>query len=139
TITVEAPNPKLELDCSPLYVNTEARPWTHGAEHPRRAGVSSFGFGGSNFHVTLEEYRPQPAPTGHATQQDAATGQDVAAGRQVGGGRPALRLRTQPTELVLLSADDPAALLDRLTGLAPQDGPLPGIAYRRQRALRSDH
>ena len=25
-------------------------------EHPRRAGVSSFGFGGTNFHVVLEEY-----------------------------------------------------------------------------------
>ncbi|MFZ9889762.1 MAG: acyltransferase domain-containing protein, partial [Myxococcota bacterium] len=25
-------------------------------DHPRRAGVSSFGFGGSNFHITLEEY-----------------------------------------------------------------------------------
>jgi hypothetical protein len=27
-----------------------------GADHPRRAGVSSFGFGGSNFHVVVEEY-----------------------------------------------------------------------------------
>ena len=31
----------------------------HGAaRQPRRAAVSSFGFGGSNFHIALEEYVP---------------------------------------------------------------------------------
>src|SRR5207253_3512527 len=53
---VEAPNPKANLDGGPLYLNTEARPWVHGAEHPRTAGVSAFGFGGTNFHTVLEEY-----------------------------------------------------------------------------------
>ncbi len=55
TIGVEKPNPALAE--SPFYVNTEARPWVQGTEeHPRRAGVSAFGFGGTNFHVVLEEY-----------------------------------------------------------------------------------
>jgi acyl transferase domain-containing protein/NAD(P)H-dependent flavin oxidoreductase YrpB (nitropropane dioxygenase family)/NAD(P)-dependent dehydrogenase (short-subunit alcohol dehydrogenase family) len=53
---VEAPNPKANLDGGPLYLNTEPRPWIHGAEHPRTAGVSAFGFGGTNFHAVLEEY-----------------------------------------------------------------------------------
>lgn len=57
TINVTQPNPKLDLEHSPFYVNTEARPWirAEGAP-PRRAGVSAFGFGGTNFHVVLEEY-----------------------------------------------------------------------------------
>ncbi len=57
TLNVERPNPKLELERSPFYVNTETRPWIRpqGAP-PRRAGVSAFGFGGTNFHVVLEEY-----------------------------------------------------------------------------------
>ncbi len=53
---VEMPNPKANLDGGPLYLNTETRPWVHGADHPRTAGVSAFGFGGTNFHTVLEEY-----------------------------------------------------------------------------------
>jgi polyketide-type polyunsaturated fatty acid synthase PfaA len=57
TINVEAPNPKLALDDSPFYLNTKARPWIRSSEQgPLRAGVSSFGFGGTNFHVLLEEH-----------------------------------------------------------------------------------
>lgn len=56
TIKVDAPNPALRIDHSPFYLNTESRPWIRGSDHPRRASVSAFGFGGSNFHVTLEEY-----------------------------------------------------------------------------------
>ncbi|MBY0514986.1 MAG: nitronate monooxygenase [Gemmataceae bacterium] len=52
----EVPNPKANLDGGPLYLNTEARPWVHGADFPRIAGVSAFGFGGTNFHTVLEEY-----------------------------------------------------------------------------------
>ncbi|NWH09672.1 MAG: SDR family NAD(P)-dependent oxidoreductase [Alphaproteobacteria bacterium] len=56
TIKVEKPNQQLGIEKSPFYINTDARPWVRAPHHPRRAGVSSFGFGGSNFHVTLEEY-----------------------------------------------------------------------------------
>ncbi len=56
TIHINTPNPKLEIDKSPFYLNTEVRPWIKPATHPRRAGVSSFGFGGTNFHVALEEH-----------------------------------------------------------------------------------
>ncbi len=56
TIHVNLPNPKLEIERSPFYLNTEIRPWIKPAGHARRAGVSSFGFGGTNFHVVLEEH-----------------------------------------------------------------------------------
>ncbi len=54
---VEEPNPKVGFDKTPLYLNKEARPWVHRDDEPRHAGVSAFGFGGTNFHVVLEEYR----------------------------------------------------------------------------------
>ncbi|MEZ4375436.1 MAG: beta-ketoacyl synthase N-terminal-like domain-containing protein [Polyangiaceae bacterium] len=84
TAKVEAPNPALELEASPFNLTTRARPWVTSPGHPRRASVSSFGFGGSNFHVSLEE---------HASSA-----------------RTAPRLRTLPTELYAFSAESPSAL-----------------------------
>jgi acyl carrier protein len=60
TINVKEPNPKLDLDASALYLNTEVRPWIKDQQgFPRRAGVSAFGFGGTNFHMALEEYQSE--------------------------------------------------------------------------------
>ena len=58
TLKVTAPDPKLEIEKSPFYLNTDTRPWFSKNGSPRRAGVSAFGFGGSNFHTVLEEYQP---------------------------------------------------------------------------------
>ncbi|MEM1393948.1 MAG: beta-ketoacyl synthase N-terminal-like domain-containing protein [Cyanobacteria bacterium P01_H01_bin.150] len=50
----EQPNPQIDFENSPFYVNTQLSQWeTNGT--PRRAGVSSFGIGGTNAHVILEE------------------------------------------------------------------------------------
>ena len=59
TINIEKPNPKMGMEDSAFYLNTLARPWVSNPEHPRRAGLSSFGFGGSNFHLVLEEHQPK--------------------------------------------------------------------------------
>lgn len=56
TINCDEPNPKLELEKTPFYINTQTRPWIHGKPEPRRAGVNAFGFGGINAHAILEEY-----------------------------------------------------------------------------------
>ncbi|TVU59598.1 acyltransferase domain-containing protein [Vibrio atlanticus] len=62
TINVSAPNPKLDIENSPFYLNTQTRPWMKRVDGtPRRAGISSFGFGGTNFHVVMEEYTPEHA------------------------------------------------------------------------------
>ena len=65
---VEQPNPLLREADSPLALHQQPRPWLARQAHPRRAGVSSFGFGGTNFHVAMEEYQREyrtaarPAP-----------------------------------------------------------------------------
>ncbi|MCU0286481.1 MAG: condensation domain-containing protein [Acidobacteria bacterium] len=53
----KTPNPKLDLENSPFYVNTGLKKWQND-RHPLRAGVSSFGIGGTNAHVVLEEAPP---------------------------------------------------------------------------------
>ncbi|WP_416671492.1 type I polyketide synthase [Egbenema bharatensis] len=74
------PNPQIDFEQSPFYVNTHLRHWESNGT-PRRAGVSSFGIGGTNAHVVLEE-----APT-------------------IAPGSPA-----RPWQLLLLSAKTPTAL-----------------------------
>ncbi|MEC4814262.1 MAG: beta-ketoacyl synthase N-terminal-like domain-containing protein, partial [Scytonema sp. PMC 1069.18] len=60
TINITQPNPKLNIQNSPFYLNTETRPWIRAeSEPPRRAGVSSFGFGGTNYHIVLEEFQAE--------------------------------------------------------------------------------
>jgi len=55
TLHCDEPHPALEQ--TPFYINSETRPWIHGAQDaPRRAGISAFGFGGINAHIVLEEY-----------------------------------------------------------------------------------
>ena len=58
TLKAETPDPDLDIENSHFYLNSSTRPWFSGNGHPRRAGVSAFGFGGSNFHLVLEEYLP---------------------------------------------------------------------------------
>jgi polyketide-type polyunsaturated fatty acid synthase PfaA len=90
TIKIEEPADVIrESKC--FYINTEARPWITPDGRPRRASVSSFGFGGSNFHVTLEEYTGRTA---------------------------SIPPRVHPAELFLFGGDKPDDLLKALEAVA---------------------
>ncbi len=83
--------PALEIEKTPFYINTQARPWIHGDRStPRRAGVNSFGFGGINAHAVLEEYPNQPVQSTKLLHQ------------------------RWPTELLLFSGEHRAALLNSI-------------------------
>jgi acyl transferase domain-containing protein len=57
TLNFEKPNPKLDLENSPFYVNDKLTEWK--AENaPRLAALNSFGVGGTNAHAILEEAPP---------------------------------------------------------------------------------
>ena len=60
TVHFETPNPAIDFESSPFYVNTRLRDWPAGAG-PRRGGVSAFGVGGTNAHVVVEEAPEPPA------------------------------------------------------------------------------
>lgn len=62
----ESPNPQIDFENSPFFVNTELREWKRDEDGPpRRAGVSSFGLGGTNAHIVLEE-APELPETGES-------------------------------------------------------------------------
>ncbi|HEX5820236.1 MAG TPA: SDR family NAD(P)-dependent oxidoreductase, partial [Solirubrobacterales bacterium] len=68
SINFERPNPNVDWTASPFAVNTELRDWDIAAGRSRVAGVSAFGFGGTNFHLVMEEYAPdRHATNGHGS------------------------------------------------------------------------
>ncbi len=84
----EIPNPVIDFEHSPVYVNTKLSPWQND-RYPRRAGVSSFGIGGTNAHLVLEEWP--------------------------GSASSISRTRGRPCHLILVSANS-APALERATG-----------------------
>ena len=92
TIKIDQPNPSLEIEKSPFYLSTQSKPWVPDKGVPRRASVSSFGFGGTNFHVAVEEY--------------------------TGTGKRAWRYRSWDSELIVLGAESAAELCDQAARLS---------------------
>lgn len=64
----QSPNPKIDFENSPFYVNQELREWPITGS-PLRVGVSSFGIGGTNAHVILEEAPEQESSSRGRTWQ----------------------------------------------------------------------
>ncbi|GAA1747969.1 hypothetical protein GCM10009810_05700 [Nostocoides vanveenii] len=52
------PNENVDWGATPFAVNTGLRAWPESPYGARRGAVSAFGFGGTNFHVVLEEHVP---------------------------------------------------------------------------------
>ncbi|MFE5563952.1 SDR family NAD(P)-dependent oxidoreductase [Amycolatopsis japonica] len=113
TLKVDRPNPKLKIDDSPFYLSTRSRPWINDGTHPRRAGVSSFGFGGTNFHIAVEEHVPSKAA------------------------KQTSRMRASRTELVLLAGPTPQAVCAAAERIAAKPGSLSTVARDSQREF--DH
>ena len=68
TLHFEAPNPLLQLETSPFYINPSAVSWPE-ALSPRIAGVSSLGVGGTNAHVIVQQApERQPSSASRAWQ-----------------------------------------------------------------------
>jgi len=64
SLNYEKPNPQIEFESTPFYVQSELADWPAG-EVPRRAGVSAFAVGGVNAHLIVEE-APEAEPPGPA-------------------------------------------------------------------------
>ncbi|MEM7144034.1 MAG: amino acid adenylation domain-containing protein [Verrucomicrobiota bacterium] len=54
-VNYRSPNPKIDFENSPFYVNDKLSDWAPANDTPRRAGISAFGVGGTNAHIVVEE------------------------------------------------------------------------------------
>ncbi|MCK6553793.1 SDR family oxidoreductase [Candidatus Binatia bacterium] len=74
------PNPNIDFSHSPFAVNTTLRPWEIERGGVRRAGVSAFGFGGTNFHIVLEEHVPGALTAGEGKRTSVSVPSGYVAG-----------------------------------------------------------
>ena len=117
SINFHAPNPKIDYSKTPFFVNTSARPWERPANAPRRAGVSSFGFGGTNFHVVVEEHIPGSLTSRKASTQVPTGFSSGSAGSH--GGAGATTVDAKPLgDLLALGGDTPTAVRSQLADAA---------------------
>ena len=121
------PNPNVDWDTSPFVVNSALRDWPAPPSGVRRAGVSAFGFGGTNFHVVMEEHVPGRHKPPARVFAGASVGQPASV-RPVGAPTVAADPTKPPPRgaLVLGGRDDAdllaqveAALADARTGRVP--------------------
>ncbi|MCK9897355.1 type I polyketide synthase, partial [Frankia sp. AgB32] len=147
TIGIDSPNKAIEG--GPLYLNTTARPWIRDPDRPqRRAGVSAMGFGGTNFHVVLQEHGPAPAVALHRrarilcwhAEDTAALAQAVRSGPAATTDGP---IPADAPRLALITTDEDrvAELCEVAAGLLEarpdaDDWSAPAGIYFRSRALR---
>ncbi|HYU32318.1 MAG TPA: SDR family NAD(P)-dependent oxidoreductase [Thermoanaerobaculia bacterium] len=120
-------NPNIDFAHLPFRVNTELRNWDVPAGTVRRAGVSAFGFGGTNFHVVLEEHVP-----GSLSGNGRKT---IAVSRTNGKGPAAVRAaaepRVPPRGIFLAGASRPEEVAEKVraardaarAGRAPEPAP----------------
>ena len=54
----EHPSPDIDFAHSPLYVNTELKPWEIPADASGGPASAPSDFGGTNFHAVMEEHIP---------------------------------------------------------------------------------
>ncbi len=71
SINFSQPNPLIDFEHSPFYVNTRLREWESDGR-PRRAGVTSLGIGGTNAHAILEE-APRATASGPSRPRQVLT------------------------------------------------------------------
>ncbi len=68
SINYERPNPEIDFESSPFFVNSQLREW-RSESGPLRAGITALGAGGTNVHLILEEAPPEkPLPASSKPQ-----------------------------------------------------------------------
>jgi malonyl CoA-acyl carrier protein transacylase len=126
TLNAHPSNPGVDFPATPFVLNHELREWKPRDGAPRRCGVSAYGFGGTNFHVVLEEHVQGALTKGQRPAQVAVPAgvTDVAAVSVGSRGKVPLR------GLLVLGAPSVDGLRKRVEGMLGRvkQGHLPSLA-----------
>jgi acyl transferase domain-containing protein/acyl carrier protein/NAD(P)-dependent dehydrogenase (short-subunit alcohol dehydrogenase family) len=130
SVNFQQPNPEVDLSRSPFYVNTQLRPWDAKDGALRHAGVSAFGFGGTNFHVVLEEFA-----SGRFADESKLTMSIPVAEYSPGK----IEAKTPLRGALVLGAESEAAVVGRLRAVlrAAEAGAAPAVAVPAESDLRA--
>ncbi len=138
SVNFETPNPNVDWAACPFRVITKAEAWPDGKI--RRANVSAFGFGGTNFHVAMEEmndtllHKPAAAPVAAATPISTVTKeQPMSYTLHV----PGEKIQSDVLTFSAATKEELYAVLDK-AALAVQLDPtyLPSISYKNHVAAK---
>jgi acyl transferase domain-containing protein/NAD(P)-dependent dehydrogenase (short-subunit alcohol dehydrogenase family)/acyl carrier protein len=132
SLNFHQPNSNFDFSNSPFYVNTELKPWEVPQSGVRRAAVSAFGFGGTNFHMVMEEYIPGRIAGERKISFSAA---DIATHSKT----PTANLKSPLRGALVLGADSEAGIVNRLQAMQRQAeaGKAPDPAPPRESDLRA--
>ena len=115
TLNANPANPNIDFNQTPFALLHEAQNWETSNGTPRRCGVSAYGFGGTNFHLVLEEHVP-----GMLTRDR----KQFAVSEKVNGrptppppAPPPMSKPTPPRGIVALGADDKTGLSQQLDAM----------------------
>ena len=70
TINFSTPNPAMQLESSPFFINDRLTEWIVPDATPRRAGITCLGIGGTNCHMVLEEWPKQSVEAAETVSLD---------------------------------------------------------------------
>ncbi|MBI4386245.1 MAG: hypothetical protein HY551_02585 [Elusimicrobia bacterium] len=134
SINFRTPNPGIPWSEAPFFVVTEPRPW-ESSGGPRRANISSFGFGGTNFHVALEEATPESTARWEKAAAAARARTDSTGGSIPSGAMAQHAPRANPSQQI------PASILNQTAGIGAEafliHGPTPDSIFDQLAALKS--
>ncbi len=123
TLNAHPANRNIPFENTPFHLNSDAAPWEARAGTPRRAGVSAYGFGGTNFHLVVEEYVPggivrEPRVHAAAFPQNGRPVEPASPANPVRAGSQKMPLRG----ILALAGQTPEELAGAIAGALKQVG-----------------
>ncbi|MEZ4591560.1 MAG: SDR family NAD(P)-dependent oxidoreductase [Chloroflexota bacterium] len=148
TLNANPANPNIDFSQTPFTLLHEARNWEKPNNTPRRCGVSAYGFGGTNFHIVLEEYVPgmlaqERKQFAVADKETRRQGDKVNGSQSVtlSPGHPVTLSPKPPRGILALGANDLAGLSQQLDATLQkvESGWMPEIGVPETAVLHSPH